>query len=128
MVNRGQTYEEVIPPAVAYSRADGELWVIGLRGHLDPEELDTVEDATEDALVRWTGPLVFDLREVGFCDSSLLNHLLRTARRRAVGIFGGDVTVRRLLELTGADRVLPSHPDLESARAALSTLPRQARP
>ncbi|MER8032242.1 STAS domain-containing protein [Streptomyces bauhiniae] len=113
---------------MAYSRADGELWVIGLRGHLDPEELDTVEDATEDALVHWTGPLVFDLREVGFCDSSLLNHLLRTARRRSVGVFGGDGTVRRLLELTGADHVLPSHPDLESARAALSTLPRQARP
>lgn len=128
MVNRSQTFEEAIPPAVAYSRADGEVWVIGLRGHLDPEELDSVEDATEDALVRWTGPLAFDLREVGFCDSSLLNHLLRTARRRRVGVFGGDRTVRRLFELTGADSLLPSRPDLESLRPALSTLPRQARP
>ncbi|MFI8348692.1 STAS domain-containing protein [Streptomyces sp. NPDC085596] len=128
MVNRGQTFEEAIPPAVTYSRADGELWVIGLRGHLDPEELGTVEDATEEALRRCSGPLVFDLREVGFCDSSLLNHLLRTARRRSVGIFGGDGTVRRLLDLTGVDRLLPPHPDLESARAALSVRPRQARP
>ncbi|BDH05450.1 MULTISPECIES: STAS domain-containing protein [Streptomyces] len=128
MVKHGQTFEEAIPPAVAYSRADGELWVIGLRGHLDPDELAAVEDATEDALLRCSGPLVFDLREVGFCDSSLLNHLLRTARRRSVGIFGGDGTVRRLLDLTGADRLLHPHPDLESVRAALSARQRQARP
>ncbi|MFD4540128.1 hypothetical protein [Streptomyces bauhiniae] len=43
------------------------------------------------------GPLLFDLHKVGFCDSSLLNHLLLTDRGRQVALFGANATLRRLL-------------------------------
>ncbi|NEB90255.1 STAS domain-containing protein [Streptomyces bauhiniae] len=74
------------------------------------------------------GPLLFDLHEVGFCDSSLLNHLLLTDRGRQVALFGASATLRRLLEVTGAASILPSYADLGAALTALSLPPSSGRP
>ncbi|MEU6405806.1 STAS domain-containing protein [Streptomyces sp. NPDC046985] len=106
-------------PVVVRSEREGPLWVIALRGDFDPEFIDLVEEATTVALVAFDGPLVFDLREVGFCDSSLLNHLIRTKNRRPLALVGANGSVRRLLIVTGLDPHLPCHPDLDAACDAL---------
>ncbi|MEW2134162.1 STAS domain-containing protein [Streptomyces sp. NPDC005435] len=115
-------------PAVSYSRPEEGLWVIGLRGDVELHLMADVEAATHIALRHSQGPVLFDLRELRFCDSSLLNHLLRTTRRRRVALFGADRIMERLLEVTGAGTVLPLYADLDAARAALSLPPSPDRP
>ncbi|TYB41756.1 STAS domain-containing protein [Actinomadura chibensis] len=98
--------------------AEGELTILTadqLREHvlLDMRELD--------------GPprVVLDIGEVGFCDSSGLNALivLWKAARRA----GGELVLARprqrlrtIIERSGLDRHLISHPTQEEALAALT--------
>lgn len=120
--------EAAASPAVSYSRPEEGLWIIGLRGDVELHLMKEVEAATGVALRQSRGPVLFDLRELGFCDSSLLNHLLRTTRQRQVALFGADRNVRRLLEVTGAETVLPLYPDLDAARTALSLPPSPDRP
>ncbi|MEU6809958.1 STAS domain-containing protein [Streptomyces sp. NPDC046831] len=106
---------------VSRSAPDGPIWVIALHGDFDMETLDGVEETTAAALRSFPGPVVFDLEDVTFCDSALLNLLLGTARARTTGLVGAGPLVLRLLEVTGTHAVLPRFPDLDAARAALVT-------
>ncbi|MFD4543204.1 STAS domain-containing protein [Streptomyces bauhiniae] len=129
MVNSGHMFDDFgQAPTVSYTRPDGPVWVIGLRGDVEVDLLEEVEAATQQALDNSHGPLLFDLHEVGFCDSSLLNHLLLTSRRRQVALFGANAALRRLLEVTGAAGILPAYADLGAARSALSLPPSPDRP
>ncbi|MET7677128.1 STAS domain-containing protein [Streptomyces seoulensis] len=129
MVNSGHMFDDFgQTPPVSYTRPEGPAWVIGLCGDVELDLLEEVEAATEQALRSSHGPLLFDLREVGFCDSSLLNHLLLTSRRRQVALFAVGGTVQRLLEVTGAAQILPAYADLGAALTALSLPPAQGRP
>ncbi|MDF3298541.1 STAS domain-containing protein [Streptomyces tropicalis] len=118
------------PAESGVSRAgpDGPVWVIALYGDFDMDVLDGVEDATATALRSFDGPVVFDLNQVAFCDSALLNLLLHTARRRPTALVGAGTFVLRLLDVTGAHRVLPVHPDLPAARTALTASGDGSRP
>ncbi|WP_327063735.1 STAS domain-containing protein [Kitasatospora purpeofusca] len=103
--------------------ADNRTAVCVLVGDLDIETLPPAEQALDEALR--TGPLVLvvDLEQVGFCDSSGLNLLLK-ARMSAksagaeLRLAAASPTVLRLLELTGADTVFPLHPTVGDALAA----------
>ncbi|MFB7778947.1 STAS domain-containing protein [Streptomyces bauhiniae] len=124
MVNSGHMFDGFGQAStVSYTRREGPAWVIGLRGDVELDLLEEVEAATRQALSGSHGPLVFDLHEVGFCDSSLLNHLLLTNRGRKVALFGANAPLRRLLEVTGAASILPAYADLGAALTALSSLP-----
>ncbi|MDO0924313.1 STAS domain-containing protein [Streptomyces sp. TG1A-8] len=107
------------PEGVAASAPDGDVWVITLSGSFDLESIEGVERAADRALRSFAGPLVYDLGEVTFCDSALLNHLLGTVRTRPVGLVAPRTSVKRLLEITGTGGVLPHYPDLDAARAGL---------
>ncbi|MEU6814437.1 STAS domain-containing protein [Streptomyces sp. NPDC046860] len=112
-------------PGVSASVQRGSVWVMELRGELDVAFIGRVERATAEVLRRFPGPLVYDLRHLGFADSLLLNHLLATRRQRPVGLVGVNPFVARMLSVTGTAEALPTFPSPEAAEAAL--VPRQSR-
>ncbi|MFJ8043345.1 STAS domain-containing protein [Kitasatospora sp. NPDC096147] len=103
-------------------RPSGEHAVVcTLAGDLDIESLAPAEQVLGEALRSGPATLVIDLEQVGFCDSSGLNLLLKVrvdAKAADVGLrlAAPSAPVRRLLELTGAEAVFELHP---SVRAAL---------
>ncbi|MFI5589759.1 STAS domain-containing protein [Amycolatopsis sp. NPDC051758] len=69
------------------------------------------------------GRVVLDMTEVGFCDSSCLQAMLRLARRlhAAGGRFAVVTTVpavTRPIDLLGLGDVMPVHPTLDAALAS----------
>ncbi|GAA1950912.1 STAS domain-containing protein [Kitasatospora viridis] len=102
---------------------DAESALCVLVGELDIESLAPAQRALDQALARSPRVVVVDLSQVGFCDSSGLNLLLK-ARMTAVAagiefrLAAPSPTVRRVLELTRTDTVLSLHPSAEAALAA----------
>ncbi|MEU8921928.1 STAS domain-containing protein [Kitasatospora sp. NPDC048545] len=119
-------------PAATAPRADlavrtrpgaGGAAVCVLEGDLDIETLAPAADALTALVAQRPRALVIDLAQVGFCDSSGLNLLLRTrlaAGEEAVALYLAAVspTVMRVLELTGAQAVFSLHTSVEAALAA----------
>ncbi|MGW4645597.1 STAS domain-containing protein [Kitasatospora sp. NPDC004289] len=101
--------------------AVGERAVVcRLVGDLDVESLSPAEQVLDEALHARPEVVVVDLAEVGFCDSSGLNLLLRTrvaAQGAGVGLrlAAASAPVRRLLELTGAEAVFELSPSVQAA-------------
>jgi anti-sigma B factor antagonist len=99
-------------------------WVITIVGELDiatsPKVRELLSDAARDA----DRPLVIDLRECDFVDSTGLATLLHGAKPAQDGesnvalvCIGGEV--RKLLELTAIDRTIPVFESLDSAIEAV---------
>lgn len=97
---------------VYYSEQFGQVWMIALQGDFDMDGLGVVQQVTRQVLAAFPGPVVFDLALVSFCDSALLNHLVRTASRRPTALVHVSAAVARLLELTGAGAVFASYEDV----------------
>src|SRR3712207_977725 len=110
--------------AVATVREGGAI-VVCVSGDVD---LGTAPDF-EKELVRSVEqglrePLVIDLSEVSFIDSTGLNALVRALeRQRLVGsslaLVSGDSRVAMMLEVTRLDRVLPRYATRQEAVAAV---------
>ncbi|MCB5180667.1 STAS domain-containing protein [Streptomyces antimicrobicus] len=115
-------HPQAAPVTVQVHHTQGGGAVCRVAGDLDIEGLAPAEESLT-GLVRQAPPvLVVDLEEVGFCDSSGLNLLLRTrAAAQEAGVrfrlAAVAPTVMRVLELTGAQTVFSLH---ESVDAALS--------
>ncbi|MEU8827763.1 STAS domain-containing protein [Streptomyces sp. NPDC048636] len=107
------------PAGVARSERAGDIWLISLFGDFDINTTESVSHAIAEARRHHGRAVVFDLHEVTFCDSSLLNHLLHTARSDRVVLVSAPGEVLRLLAVTGTEGVLPHYPDLATARAAI---------
>lgn len=95
---------------------DGRVTIIRVSGDLD---LATAPAFIEQLAGR-AGPLVFDLRETSFVDSSGLRALLTVTRAD-----GGSASVicpagapRRILEMSGVDKLFDLYEDLESWQQA----------
>ncbi|MFE2926108.1 STAS domain-containing protein [Streptomyces goshikiensis] len=115
-------------------RQDGQSMVLALRGELDYDSLEQLQEAGERELVtgRAGGPLVIDCAELAFCDSSGIGALLglhqqMSAQSRALRLASVPASVARLLELTGLDQVLSVHPDVADALARDRQHPDAAR-
>ena len=90
-----------------------------------PEEIDITNAAglravLHDAAAQGSRTLVVDMSQTQFCDSTVLNVLVR-AHQRALAQ-GGEMRlvisaahVLRIFAITGIDRVIPSFPSLEEA-------------
>ena len=96
---------------VAVSPRDGGGVTITLAGELDLSTLDQLQDSIDEVLAARPDPVVLDLRELTFLDSSGLRAMLRLhvhqheAGARLV-LVQGPRRVRRVLELTGATEEL----------------------
>jgi len=89
-------------------RADAESVVVRLAGELDLEVADGVAAAVEELLGDGSPPVVVDLRDLSFLDSSGVHMLVaaqRSAERRhrAVSLTRGPQPVQRVLELTATE-------------------------
>ncbi|MFF7965508.1 STAS domain-containing protein [Streptomyces sp. NPDC007903] len=94
------------------------LWVIRLWGDFDAHSIHVVERVSYELLQYSVAPVVFDLRQVTFANTALLNHLIALRLHRPVGLVGADRLMRLMIEVSGA--ALPVFPDLDAALAALS--------
>jgi len=98
--------------------------VVTVSGDLDVSDALSLREALGRAQGEGAIPVLLDLAEVGFIDSSGVG-LLVTAQRRAAASGGRFAlaaltpTVARVLELTRTDRMLTVLPTVEAGVAAL---------
>jgi anti-anti-sigma factor len=111
--------------AISLARtADGQACIVSLVGEHD---LSTIADLQASLTEAATAPVtVVDLSATAFIDSAVLGALI-ASHRDAVDAHrgwslvvgnGSGAAVRRILELTGLDAVLPVHARQEDAIAA----------
>ncbi|MFJ1756932.1 STAS domain-containing protein [Kitasatospora sp. NPDC088134] len=110
------------PLTVTQRRPPGAL-VLRPEGELDHDSVGPLREALESAVADPPGRLVVDCAGLDFCDSTGLNLLLRAhAAARQVGLplllAGPGPVVARMLQITGADEVLPVHPGVDEALSA----------
>jgi anti-sigma B factor antagonist len=95
--------------------------IVVLPAEIDVTNSDEVYEQLLGAVTAGTGIVIADMTLTSFCDSSGVHAIMRaydraTARdtelRLAVSPEG---SVRRVLELTGAVRLMPIHPSVEEA-------------
>jgi anti-anti-sigma factor len=94
---------------------------IQLCGELDAAVADKLSAAFEDACAAEPSLLLVDLADLSFCDSSGIRLLLLAAAESAskdiqMRIVGVQPNVRRVLELTHADELLPLSNDSDCGR------------
>ncbi|MBA3329164.1 MAG: STAS domain-containing protein [Solirubrobacterales bacterium] len=104
------------PPAFCVEVLDGPARV-AVDGELDLVSVGRFEAAMARAEQRGDDPLVVDLRELAFMDSSGLRAILEAYKRglsagRRLTLVCGPGAVHRVLEITGAATVLDITADL----------------
>ena len=98
--------------------------VLRVAGELDLLTVPDLQARVYEAIAATSGAVVADLTEVQFLSSSGLTLLLGlqsdlAARDRPLRlVVGGSKAVSRPLLITGLDRLLELHPDLDTALAA----------
>ena len=103
----------------------GQGVVLTLPAQIDLTNADGVRDELLRTVNRGPAVLVVDMTGTSFCAVAGIHALLRARRRASTAGVGlrvatGPGTVRRMLELTGADQLLDVHPSLEAALGDLS--------
>jgi anti-sigma B factor antagonist len=110
--------------AISLVRRDGDACVVALAGEHDLSSVDELTDALHEAT---SAPgMVVDLSGATFIDSAVLGALIASHREAAsdgrgwalVVSNGSGAVVRRILQLTGLDEVMPVYPNLGEALAA----------
>jgi anti-sigma B factor antagonist len=99
-----------VPFRVDASSRDG-LHAVEVHGELDQATAPELRQALANTLGDSTAPVLVDLSECGFIDSTGLSLLVETKReladeQRRFGVCCPDDDVRRLLELTGIDEAV----------------------
>ena len=105
---------------------DGEAIVVCVSGDVDLGTAPDFEEALAQAVEHRLGdPLVIDLSDVSFIDSTGLNALVRALERQrlagsTLALVSDDSRVAMMLEVTRLDRVLPRHATRREALAAVT--------
>jgi anti-anti-sigma factor len=110
--------------SVAVQSVDGAA-IIVLRGEHDLATVPLVEDAL--ARARFAGPVVVDLTDAAFIDSSIILVLVRYSRPEDSGLAWSQLAVvvppegvvRRILLLVSIDQVVPAFSCVSTATAAM---------
>jgi len=96
--------------------------VITLPEEIDMTNASQVHDALAGALDDGTAVLIADAARTMYCDSATITMLLRAHNRAAAAgaqlRIAASPAIRRVLELTGADRMLHVYPTVAAALAA----------
>jgi anti-sigma B factor antagonist len=97
--------------------ADGGDVVVAVRGELDVLTAPFLWEQMEPSLARVTGKLILDFTELGFIDSMGLGVIVRAQSRmrgeqpeRQVVVRHPNAHARKVLEITGLDRILDVQP------------------
>jgi anti-anti-sigma factor len=104
---------------------EGGLLVVNVIGELDQSTAPDLREALAPSLTAPTGPLLVNLSDCDFIDSTGLSLLVEAKRRLEeeqvrFGICCPDADVRRLLELTGIDRALGLYETRDEAVSGLA--------
>jgi anti-anti-sigma factor len=114
------------PFEVSINSLDDGVEAISVRGELDLSTAPELERPLEEALEKGDGPVLVDLSECEFIDSTGIALIVR-AWQRLDGTEGGrgllicsyNDQVRRVLEITGLELSIPVHRTREEALASL---------
>ncbi|MCG7207222.1 STAS domain-containing protein [Streptomyces arenae] len=88
--------------------------VLVAHGDYDPASITPLADALLSAAEKYP-TVVVDAAGVGFADSTFLNLLISVHRTTDLRVVAPPAQLRRLLELTGSDKVLKVRADLADA-------------
>ena len=99
------------------------MFVIAVEGELDMNTAADLERELEAPLGPAREPLLIDLSRCEFIDSTGIALLVRSWQAReddgGFAICGVGDQVRRVLDITGLEETIPTHPDREQALARL---------
>ncbi|MBB4771969.1 STAS domain-containing protein [Actinomadura livida] len=107
---------------------DDRCTLVRVQGDIDVVSRTRFEEALFE-VVDSGEPMVIDMREVTFCDSTGLNAIVAANRRAgdrgtSVALVALPPRVQRVFRITGIDKFIPIHDTLREAIAALpSTTP-----
>lgn len=108
---------ELIEFQATSERLEGGAVLVSVRGELDLYTVPQLERALRDA--DGAGPVVIELSECTFIDSTALGVLVEASRRSdgkaPLSIVASSPQIQRPFELTGLDREFVFHPSLDSA-------------
>lgn len=99
--------------------------VVVLPAEIDVTNADEVHERLVTALTSGAGAVVADLTPTFFCDSSGVHAIMRAHERAAARNVGLRLavppggSVRRVLQLTGADRIMPVYASVQEAIAGV---------
>ena len=111
-------------PFSANADRQGELHTISVFGELDQATAPELRETLAQSLADAQAPVLVDLSDCDFIDSTGLSLLVEAKRRlgeqrRRFGVCCPDADVRRLLELTGIDEAVGLFDTRDEAVAAL---------
>ena len=107
-----------------------ELALVSVSGELDLHTAGCLQARIEEADTVGAGTVLVDLSEICFIDSSALEVLVRESKRlesrgHSLVLVTNDPRTRRILEVTGLDRVLRAYATLQDALTELAPEPSQ---
>jgi len=111
----------------------GQVAVVTLPAEIDVVNGDEVREDLLTVLNRGPAALIVDMTGTTFCDSAGVNALVRAYKRaEACGarmrLVVSAPTVRRVLAITGVDRLMRIYPSVAAALAAADQPAEGARP
>jgi anti-anti-sigma factor len=109
------------------SNLDSGVQAIAVRGELDLSTAPDLERSLEDLLENGEGPILVDLSECEFIDSTGIALIVRARQRlesdgrgRNLVVCSYNDQVRRVLDITGLDVSIPIHTTREEALASIA--------
>jgi len=107
-----------------------ELALVSVSGELDLHTSGCLQARIEEADAVGARTVLVDLSEISFIDSSALEVLVRESKRlegrgHSLVLVTNDPRTRRILEVTGLDRVLRAYATLQDAVTELAPEPSQ---
>jgi anti-anti-sigma factor len=113
---------------ITTSRPHGDASVIAITGEFDLASVMRVE-ADADEVIAEKRPLLLDLSQCTFIDSSALRLVLRIRRNfesadlgtTPMVVVAGDSPVRKMFSVTAIDQSVPVVPTLEEAEESIRT-------
>lgn len=105
-----------------------ELALVSVWGELDLYTAERLQSRIDEAGAVGADTVLVDLSEVSFVDSTALAVLVQETKRlegrgRTLVLVTNDPRTRRVVEVTGLNRVLRTHATLQDALAAVTSSP-----
>lgn len=101
----------------------GRVAVVSLPVEIDISNADQIREDLLSVVNRGAGTLIVDMSATTFCDSAGVNALVRTLKRATASGTGMRLVVsthavRRVLDITGVDRLIDVYPSVAASLAS----------